>query len=306
MALLSNSFSEETTTRPMDGGQITITNWLFDDIRLSHAKSQFETLAPTSFSNPDNKVRLHFSLRGNYSFTHQQLNNTYHLTHGQHNLMYTEGFDMTVESKDHEVETFGIQFSPEAFIKLTEEANPTLSRFTELLLQNQNVILSQQWAPIEGQLQQKIQEILNCPFEGGMKRLYLLSKSIEILVLQAEAYHQIENKGEISVKTATDKEKLMAAREFVLGKLSTPPSLSQVSDEIGLNQYKLKRGFKELFGNTVYGYITDKRLELAQQMIMETQKTASEIAFELGYSSPQHFNNAFKKKFGHAPKSQLR
>ncbi len=70
---------------------------------------------------------------------------------------------------------------------------------------------------------------------------------------------------------------------------------------MGLNEYKLKKGFKETFNNTIFGYLTDQRLQLAKQYLLDTQQTAAEISMQLGYATPQHFNNAFKKKFGITP-----
>jgi AraC-like DNA-binding protein len=62
----------------------------------------------------------------------------------------------------------------------------------------------------------------------------------------------------------------------------------------------LKNGFKEVFHNTVYGSLSDTRLEMARKE-MQGAKTLTEIAFELGYSSNQHFSMAFRKKYGVAP-----
>jgi len=105
------------------------------------------------------------------------------------------------------------------------------------------------------------------------------------------------------VKSATDRERLVAARDLINTRLTNPPSLSEVAKHVGLNEYKLKRGFKEMFGVTVYGYLTEQRLETARRALLDTDKTAAEVAFELGYATPQHFHNAFKKRFGVTPNS---
>ena len=133
--------------------------------------------------------------------------------------------------------------------------------------------------------------------------MFLLSKSIELLVLSAESYSYSENKKEIFVKNKSDKEKIIAVRDLINENLNCPPNLNQIAKTIGLNEYKLKRGFKEVFNNTVFGYLTEQRLNLALQYLKDTQKTSSEIAYCLGYATPQHFSNAFKKKFGFAPNS---
>ncbi|WP_376779847.1 helix-turn-helix domain-containing protein [Sphingobacterium multivorum] len=69
----------------------------------------------------------------------------------------------------------------------------------------------------------------------------------------------------------------------------------------GLNEYKLKRGFKEVFHQTAFSYLSDLRLELAKNQLLEGKKPVTEIAFEMGYCSLQHFSTAFKKKFAVSP-----
>ncbi len=111
------------------------------------------------------------------------------------------------------------------------------------------------------------------------------------------------NKKQEFIKTPADKEKIIAVRDLINQRLDDPPNLSEIARSVGLNEYKLKRGFKEIFNTTVFGYLTEQRLLLAQQYLKDTQKTAAEISFELGYSTPQHFNNVFKKRFGLTPDS---
>lgn len=135
--------------------------------------------------------------------------------------------------------------------------------------------------------------------------MFLFSKAIEILVLQAESYNQLLSPIKIYAKTDYDKERLVYARDYLIQHMEVPPSLTQLARVAGINEYKLKRGFKEMFGTTVFSYLAESRLELAKIDLLEAQKSVTEIAFELGYSSVQHFSAAFKKKFGVAP-SQLR
>jgi AraC-like DNA-binding protein len=131
--------------------------------------------------------------------------------------------------------------------------------------------------------------------------MYLLSKSIEFLVLQAEACNTALIPTYKYIKTKYDEECIVYAREYIMNHLDLPPSLPELAKIIGVNEYKLKRGFKEMFGNTVFGFLADARLEIAKNDLLETRKSSTEIASTLGYSSPQHFSHAFKKKFGISP-----
>ncbi|HTI08294.1 MAG TPA: AraC family transcriptional regulator [Puia sp.] len=286
---------------PSENGTMTRTIWQCDGIRLGHSRSRSKDLTTFSASSPTDVVRMHFGLKGNYSFYYQQLDRSFDLIGSHHNIMYSQGFDMTVQNKTLEVETFGVQFPKELFIAFTQNASDLLKRFSEGILNGKNVLLSPTWAPIESPIEQVIQQIIHCSYSEELKKLFLLSKSIELLVLSADAYNETNSRKEVFIKSPTDKEKLIAVRDLINERVHCPPNLTEIARTVGLNEYKLKRGFKETFNNTVFGYLTEQRLHLAHRYLLDTQKTAAEISFELGYSTPQHFNTAFKKKFGVPP-----
>lgn len=277
------------------------TVWQCDDIRLGHAVSTFHEPGSFCASSPANVVRLHFGLKGNYSFTFRQLGQTFHLIGGHHNLLFSEGFDMEVQNRTLELETFGIQFPKNAFLDYTAQGSEQLKRFAEHISQGKSTVFSRQWGAIDPVIQQAIQEIIHCPFAGELKKKFLLSKSLELLVLSAEACVLSENRQAPFITSGTDKEKIIAVRDLILERVSEPPGLSEIARMVGLNEYKLKRGFKEIFRTTVFGYLIEQRLQLAYRYLRDTTKNAADIAAELGYAHPQHFNNAFKKRFGVTP-----
>lgn len=277
------------------------TIWMCDDIKIGHALSSFNELFTFPASNQNDVVRLHFGLKGDYIFSYKQLNQTFDLIGGHHNIMYSNPFDIVIQNKTFVVETFGIQFPKELFISFTQNASDQLKRFSENIVNGKAAILSDKWGAVDTNIAQAISQIMHCRYAGDFKRLFLLSKSIELLVLSAESCSNAASKEAIFLKNKTDTEKIIAVRDLLNERLDNPPSLSEVARTVGLNEYKLKRGFKEKFSNTVFGYLADQRLHLAHQYLKDTGKTAAEIAAELGYSTPQHFNNAFKKKFGFTP-----
>lgn len=283
------------------GTRDTLT-WEVDGIRLGHAISKFHTLTEfTSAGAATDVVRLHLGLRGNYSFHHHQLDTTFDLIGGHHNLLYSKDFEMTVSNRTLELETFGVQFPVETFLRFTRNATDLLKRFSDRIISGQPVILTDDWGAVDPAIHQVIDQIIHHRYTGDLQRLFLLSKSIELLVCCAESCEQAGKAQPGYLKSNSDKEKILAARDFVNTRIDSPPSLSEIARTVGLNEYKLKRGFKETFHTTVFGYLTAQRLQLARRYLLDTQKTAAEIAFELGYSTPQHFNNAFKNHFGHTP-----
>jgi len=91
----------------------------------------------------------------------------------------------------------------------------------------------------------------------------------------------------------------------LLNNLDNPPSLSEISNQIGLNTFKLKKEFKAFFGVPVFKYLQNERLSFAHKMIRNQDSTVQEAAWHVGYDSLSSFSNAFEKKFGYRP-SQIK
>ncbi|WP_367331679.1 helix-turn-helix domain-containing protein [Sphingobacterium multivorum] len=142
---------------------------------------------------------------------------------------------------------------------------------------------------------------MNCNYTADLKKLFFLSKTIELLVLQAESFNTIQHSNSDYLKYDHDRERIIFARDYLVKNMESPPSLIELAKIAGLNEYKLKRGFKEVFHQTAFSYLSDLRLELAKNQLLEGKKSVTEIAFEMGYCSLQHFSTAFKKKFAVSP-----
>jgi AraC family transcriptional activator of pyochelin receptor len=153
-------------------------------------------------------------------------------------------------------------------------------------------------------MQIALQQILHCPYEGVTKRIYLESKVMELLALMVDQEIELQ-KG----KTHTlplkldDLDRIHQAKKILLQCLDNPPSLIELARQVGLNDYALKRGFRQVFGKTVFGYLHDYRLEQAQQLLVSSEMKVTEIANAVGFDSRSYFAAAFKKKFGTGPKA---
>lgn len=284
-------------------GSATVNRWKVQDIHITHSFSNFNQTSSFPTSRDDEFVRLHFGLNGKYSFHHNQLQRTFTNIEGRHNIMYSKGFDIEVNNESLDLETFGIQFPKELFLKYTSSSNELLKRFSENVLEGKSVLLSEDWKHIDYPTQQVIQQIIHCEYTGDLKDLFLLSKSLELLVIACEAHSQKLFKKTKFIQSPAEKDRLHDVKELILARISDPPHLSEIAKLVGLNEYKLKGGFKELFGTTIFGFLRDERLKLAHQYLINTQKNITEISDELGYSSPQHFSKAFKQRFKQTPLS---
>lgn len=276
-------------------------SWELDDILISHNIIDYNLLEKQVTKNDSECVRLHFGLKGSYNFRCAQLNSLFSLSGHHNNIMYSDGLEIEVENKSKRIETFGINFNTDTFIKIGQNGNEQLKRFTDNVINKKDSILSNEWKISNIKIQHVINEIINCSYKNELRDLFLLSKSIELLVLQAELYeYQASNN---YIKSKADKQKLIEAKELITTKIDNPPTIIELSELVGINEYKLKKGFKELFGTTIFGYTHSLRMSLAKKLLLGTEKTAQEIAYEAGYSSPQHFSKAFKNTFGVSPNS---
>jgi len=81
-----------------------------------------------------------------------------------------------------------------------------------------------------------------------------------------------------------------------------PPSLLTLAHRVGLNDFKLKRGFREVYQTTVFGYVRMLRMEKALSLLEAGEMNVGEVASATGYSNFGHFSEAFRKRFGVSPR----
>ncbi len=153
------------------------------------------------------------------------------------------------------------------------------------------------------EMRRVIDDMVNCRQEGELKRIHTEARILELLMYQLEQLGGREQEQEL-IK-GDDIFKLEQARDVLKTRFTAPPTQKELSREVGLNEFKLRRGFKEYFGITVYDYITRLRMEKAKQLLLEELKSISEVSAIVGFSHQNNFSIAFKKYFG-LPPSEIR
>ncbi|MEL6841787.1 MAG: AraC family transcriptional regulator [Bacteroidota bacterium] len=284
-----------------DFGQMQLDQWILPELQLGRAYIRYARQDWQHSESQHDDVQLHFGLKGGYDFRHHQLGRDFSLQPGHYNLLFSEGMGLSVYNHDLEVETFGVRYRKNHFLKLMDGGSDALKRFCEAILQGKSALLYQDFLPLSQAMETCIREIQHSPYQGRLQEVFLLSKSLELLVLQVEASEAFHARNEQFIRSETDKKRLQAAKEIVRQRLQNPLSISELAREVGLNEYKLKKGFKERFGTTIFAYLAHIRLENAQRLLRDTQQSVKEIAYELGYANPQHFQRAFKQSFGQSP-----
>jgi AraC-like DNA-binding protein len=148
--------------------------------------------------------------------------------------------------------------------------------------------------------------MLRCPYTGLLRSLFLESQALAFILQQLDECFRNERVELAGPRLdRADVARIRQARELLLDDLESPPSIEELARMVGVNSNKLKCGFREVFGTSVFGHYREFRLERAREMLESGQCNVTEAALNIGYSSISHFCRAFQQRFGTTPKQYV-
>ncbi|MCP4115798.1 MAG: helix-turn-helix transcriptional regulator [Desulfobacteraceae bacterium] len=160
--------------------------------------------------------------------------------------------------------------------------------------------------PMTAAMQVAVHQIIHCSYHGLMKKIYLESKVLELVSLKCiQVARQNRSRERFKKLVPRDIEKIHAARDILIDNMETPPSLPELCRKTGLNEFKLKMGFRQVFGTSAFDLLRRHRMEKARLLLHEGRMNVNETALAVGYSSAGYFAGAFKKQFGTTPGKYL-
>ncbi|MBW4552778.1 MAG: AraC family transcriptional regulator [Aphanocapsa sp. GSE-SYN-MK-11-07L] len=194
-----------------------------------------------------------------------------------------------------------LEMSPERFTTLFANQHGELPAELNFLVQGNDwrTMLCPKTSPA---IQRVAHEIISCPYEKASKRLFLQAKSHELMALILAPI--VADRGKPPLPTGMKPltiSQVYAARDSLRLQLENPPSTLELAEQVGLSDRTLRRGFRLLFGTTVFEYLTDQRMSWAAQQLRDTNQTVAEIANRAGYGNPAKFAAAFKRTVGISP-----
>ncbi|OQW91832.1 MAG: hypothetical protein BWK79_16050, partial [Beggiatoa sp. IS2] len=154
---------------------------------------------------------------------------------------------------------------------------------------------------LNSQLRAIVQHILHCPYRDAVKQFYLQSKVLELFALYLTIFDESKAQPQPARLKLRDLDSIYEAKDYLLAMKQNPPSIIELAHAVGINQDKLKRGFRETFGTTVFDYLRQARLEEAYQLLLNTNLTVKAVATQVGYTDAKHFAKVFKVRFGKNP-----
>lgn len=150
-----------------------------------------------------------------------------------------------------------------------------------------------------------LSQMFNYSLNPNIKNLYYKAKGYELLSLY---FNRTEDPNAEQCPFLVDEDnvlKIKKAKEIIIANMAEPPGLQELADEIGLNLKKLKMGFKQIYGDTVYGFLFDYKMDYARKLLDSGSYNVNEVGLKIGYSTGSHFIAAFRKKYATTPKKYL-
>lgn len=216
----------------------------------------------------------------------------------QYNLTYTPFVQNKANLKAGNIFlTFDIHFTIPYLEKLAPHF-PVLDRFLSKVIKGQPADMSKMDRYLSPAMIQVVNSLLNCPYKNGVATFFIEAKIVELLLMVLQDCSE-ENPLGATILTEYDKEMLRSMKSYVEKEFENPLTLKELSKKFTINEYKLKKGFKFLFGTTVFDHMNTIRMDKAHQLILETELSISEIADLTGFEDRAAFDKAFKRHFGY-------
>ncbi|RZK80789.1 MAG: AraC family transcriptional regulator [Pedobacter sp.] len=203
-----------------------------------------------------------------------------------------------LEKPDDQI--FCINLSHE-YISRFLPSNHKIYKMLMLGKNDESVLLSAVNLPISPEISSILQRLGQLQTAELGDQLILESKIIELLALQITQYEHLKSSSVTVALKAEELKKMEQAREILIHHEGERISLRSLAHLVGTNECYLKRNFKAAFGNSVYSYLNQYKMEQAKDMLIEKGMTITQVAAKTGYKHATHFTNAFKKYFGYLP-----
>jgi AraC family transcriptional activator of pyochelin receptor len=280
----------------MKGGGFTILYSLF--ICDKEVELQAIKRAPMLDFELATKNDVHYSRKG--------LQEIYMLEK-QFNFFYTPCLESTWKLEEkQEYSSLSIQFE-EAYLQRMAPHFPFLEAFFEQVNTGTPAIMTDLYNYANIQMMGVTHDILYGDFSGPVKNLYVEAKVTELLIQALDKIgHFHSNMANRIVLRPYDIERIREAAELLIQNMDNPLTIVELAHRVGLNDYKLKKGFKQVYGTTIFNYFMSARMERAKSLLEDTSIPIMDIAFMTGYRNISNFITAFRKTFGGSPGSLRR
>ena len=158
--------------------------------------------------------------------------------------------------------------------------------------------------PLCGKTRLAIEALLNHTYSDTLENIFINAQTQILLLYSMDCMLGEKEEPGFACKfleNEADREKIIKAREILLQHIGEPITIKALSRKVAINECYLKKGFKEVFGTTIFDFYQSQRMEHAKYLLYDKGLSVTEVSLLLGYSSISHFSTAFKKHTGIKP-----
>lgn len=292
-------------THSTDFGQFSVSAETFGEFGM--LQRNFQTSGESlhiPFSNSEHVVSMIFSLDG-----HSFFNDRYsplNMRPSSHSLNFFKEYQCTNLLDDHAQQHDYSIFLRKGFYMdfISQYLNSAEDRLPFMIAEQKEFNTINDHISSDAAINGILSSMIHCPFQNEMREAFLREHIRALFIIQLYHFNQIVTGKTLRIDldlNATDREKLQAVKEYIDKNFLNPASLESLTRVFGLNEFKLKSGFKKMFETSPIKYLQGKRLSFALSLLRDTNKSIKEISHEIGYSHAANFTTAFVKKFGKSP-----
>ena len=185
------------------------------------------------------------------------------------------------------------------FSYLGKNLNQVSKKVQELFDNNKK---TQFICPMSQEMHTAALQVIHPPsYTESARTLFYESRALELLAMQIELLAGNTLFSKPFRLSESDLESIHAARQILLEDIQNPPTIATLARLCGINEFKLKKGFKQTFNTTIFAYLKKYRMKKAWQMFREQDTSVTEVASMVGYTNISHFSAAFRKQFNINP-----
>jgi AraC-like DNA-binding protein len=180
---------------------------------------------------------------------------------------------------------------------------PGRSPVLQSLLQNTQPLLFEQM--IYPSLQKIVDEILTESVGETFELFFLRIKAEELICRLLMELEQRDEK-HLYALNSHDIQTIYKIKDQMLEQLETPPVIKDLAVSAGMSPTKLKRLFRQIFGDSIFSYYQAFRMKEAALLLDGGKLSVSDVGYRLGFSNLSHFSKVFKEHMGLNPKQYSR
>lgn len=283
-----------------ESGTLSITEMVYQDFSVFYGNAATHQQKKVHVNHQQDAITMIFQFCGDVSLRSSITDEVLELKCNQQTIAYTPKDKVEIETNGcPAMHFFEVALCPEFFFKYLPE-HKIFKQFVDKAAKGLPAQIVPEHGSITGAMQRIIHEIIRCKKQGNLKKLFVEARVRELLMLQIEYYAEMDVQ-ELQTIHRAHIDKILQAKKIIEENTFQPCSLIDLAHKVGTNECTLKKGFKELTGNTVFGYWNELKMNSAYKMITDTEMPIYEIAYHLGYKYPHHFTAAFKKKYNITP-----